>query len=102
MSRNPGIGYAAVAKLVAFHETKAGIISLQKNRDVQGLIRYGKTIKPLGRYIVRKTREALGVPHSDPDRPSHLATLSEEERILRDKKRDVSAIRAQRKPIRKL
>ncbi len=100
MSRNPGIGYGCVEKLVSFHQTKAGVEYLIKNRDVVGTVRYGKRIKPLGRYIVRKTREALGVPHSDPLRPRHVQSLPLEARYLRENLREVAAIRSQKKSIR--
>ncbi len=94
MSRNPGIGFASVEHLVTFHETQAGVIHLQKTRDVQGSVRYGGRIRPLGRYIVRKTREQLGVPHSDVLRAHYTDCLSESDIFLLEKKREVTAIRA--------
>lgn len=100
MSRNPGIGFGSVDHLVTFHQTKAGVDYLVKNRDVIGSIRYDKTIKPLGRYLVRKTREALGVPHSDPLRPRYLQSLGTEARYLREDIREVAAIRSKKKSIR--
>lgn len=94
MSRRPGIGFSCVENLVSFHQTKPGVEYLIKNRDVIGVIRQNGQIKPLGRYIIRKTREALGVPHSDPDRPNYQSTLDTEARYLREDLRQVAAIRS--------
>ncbi len=100
MSTNPGIGFGCVEHLVTFHATKAGVDYLIKNRDVVGSIRAEKKIKPLGRYIIRKTREALGVPHSDPDRPRYMDGMASEARYLREDLREVAALRSKTKLIR--
>ena len=94
MSRRPGIGFSSVEKLVTFHQTKAGVDYLVTHRDVIGQIRQNGQIKPLGRYIVRKTREALGVPHSDPLRPKYMDSLDTEARYLREDLREVASIRS--------
>ncbi len=100
MSRRPGIAFCAVKKLVKYHESKTGVIALQKNRDVQGVVRYGKRVRPLGRYIVRKTREALGVPHSDPERPNYIGALPTDARYHREELREVTKIRTDQPPRR--
>lgn len=100
MSRNPGIGFGCVDRLVTFHETLEGVKYLQRNRDVVGSIRVKKAIKPLGRYIVRKLREQLGVPHNDPLRPNHIQSLPLEARYLREDLRTVAEIRSKQKLIR--
>lgn len=100
MSNNPGIGFGCVEHLVTFHATKAGVDYLIAHRDVIGSIRQNKKIRPLGRYIVRKTREALGVPQSDPRRVRHLDTLDLEARYLREDLRQVASIRTKTKLIR--
>ena len=87
--------------LVNFHTTEVGSRELTKNRDVQGVVRYAKRIRPLGRYIVRKTRDRLGVPHSDPDRPHHLDNLSEKEIYELEDRRQVVADRAKQKVIKR-
>ncbi len=97
MSRNPGIGYGCVENLVTFHQTKAGVDYMTQHRDVVGSVRYGKTIKPLGRYIIRKTREALGVPHSDPERPIYIDSLNLQDRFLREDLREVARTRSNQK-----
>lgn len=94
MSRNPGIGHGVIDKLVSFHETPAGRQVYKDTLDVQGVIRYGARVRPLGRYLVRKTRERLNIPHSDPNRPSHIADLPTEARYLREQIREVTALRA--------
>lgn len=100
MSTNPGIGYGCVEHLVSFHYTQAGVDYLIKHRDVIGSIRHHEKIQPLGRYLIRKTREALGVPHSDPERPNYLASLDTEARYLRENLREVASIRSKTKLIR--
>lgn len=100
MSRNPGIGFGCVEHLVTFHQTKVGVDYLIKYRDVVGSIRTHGKIKPLGRYIIRKTRDALGIHHSDPDRPKYIEDLDTEARYLREDVREVAAIRSQKTLIR--
>jgi len=68
MSRRPGIGAGFVDEIASTLLE----YDLEESPDVPAALRHGKKILPLGRYLRRRLREAVG---KDPDAPQE--TLDE-------------------------
>lgn len=64
-SRKPGIGADYVPRLVAVLNTKAGRRYLEEKHDVPHVIQIGRKKWPLGRFLVGKLRESMGIDARD-------------------------------------
>lgn len=64
MSLRPGIGAAALPLLMDHMHTDYGCKYLRENHDVLSCFRFDGKVYPFGRYLVRKLRDACGVPHA--------------------------------------
>lgn len=59
MSKRPGLGFGIVAKMVKSYQTKPGRIVLEKMGWFGETIRIGKSIYPLGRYLMDNVQKDL-------------------------------------------
>lgn len=66
MSLRPGIGAIAIKKLATPGEHSQRVINVLKSIDAPVVLRSNGRILPLGRYLRRKWREALGRPLDTP------------------------------------
>lgn len=60
-SRRPGIGALALPRLVSFMRSPDGERFLMENGDVPAVLRHGGKLWPLGQFLRRKLRVALGL-----------------------------------------
>lgn len=67
MSLKPGIGAGWAPKLAEFWNSNAGSLIHAEQGDVTKEVRVDGKKRPLGRYVVRKTREAAGYSPDTPD-----------------------------------
>lgn len=67
-SKAPGIGAPMIPTLAQIHETDYGSAFLVKNHDVIKQVRFGGNVFYIGRYLVGKLRDYVGLPRSDPRR----------------------------------
>lgn len=67
MSKNPGIGARMGPVLAKFWNSKEGCEELASRGDVTNTVRMSGKHWPLGRYLVRKVREASGYELSTPE-----------------------------------
>lgn len=61
MSKKPGLGFGAVARIAAAYRTSPGEVSLSKNGWIAAAIRSYGFKYPLGRYLRTKVEEQLGL-----------------------------------------
>lgn len=59
MSKRPGLGFGIVKKLVESYKTHSGKLVLKQQGWFGERVRIGKTIYPLGRYLMDKVQEDL-------------------------------------------
>lgn len=81
MSKRPGIGTGQVLHRVSqFYSSRAGARDLSARGDVLGVLRTNGSVQPLGRYLVSKIRDSIGLSHGEPLTSSskrHLCRLDE-------------------------
>lgn len=70
MSTRPGIGFGAVSALGDVMVSRAGALSVAMSGDVSTRIRSDGQLRPIGRYLTRKLREAAGM---DPGCPAAVS-----------------------------
>lgn len=70
-SRRPPLGHAFVAEVVAQYRTVAGRKVTDERGDIEKTFRYQGTVYPLPKYVIRKAREALGIPPLHEQRMCH-------------------------------
>lgn len=71
MSRRPALGTGSLVELEKWLGTRPGVDYLSRERDVPKGIRVDGQIYPLGRTLVEKLRESIGIcPSEDPRRYS--------------------------------
>lgn len=84
MSLKPGIGALAVPTIGAALSSREGSKLIARDRDAPPVLRHGKKLYPLGRYLRQKLREEAGFEDFDgsstPVRLQHIAELQ----VLRD------------------
>lgn len=93
-SLRPGIGARAIPFLATWYSSKAGCSWLTSRRDVCSVVRFDGKIYPLGRYLVGKLREAVGIPSSDPLRVEAMLSDKEALELLPDYAATMAARRA--------
>lgn len=88
MSLRPGIGALSVPDIGAALTSEHGSKSVALDADVPALLRHGKALLPLGRYLRAKLREEIGLEDTtgatSPFRQNHLKELQ----VLRDAEED--------------
>lgn len=60
MSKNPGLGYGAVERIVKAYRTKGGQAALMEKKWIEERYRSGGSTYPLGRYLKGKILKELG------------------------------------------
>lgn len=75
MSRRPGIGVPGVEGIIKWLYSSEGAKYLQRNHDVPKAVRFDGKLFPLGRYLVERIRNELGVASADPVRSLHAEAL---------------------------
>lgn len=63
MSRKPGIGVGALPSIAAAYRTVSGKAHIEQNRWVGREVRIQGKKYPLGRYLMRKLTDSLGLDH---------------------------------------
>lgn len=78
MSLRPGIGAGAMEDVARALSSDAGLDSIVRNFDVPGVLKHGKRMLPLGRYLRRQLRGQLGFASKDtPVEAARLYALQE-------------------------
>ena len=76
MSLRPGIGAGAMADVARALSTEAGLDSIVLNHDVPTVLKHGKRVLPIGRYLRRKLRGELGFASEDtPEEAARMYAL---------------------------
>lgn len=76
MSLRPGIGAGAMGDVARVLSTEVGLDSVVQNLDVPSVLKHGKRLLPLGRYLRRCLRGSLGFASKDtPSEASRLFAL---------------------------
>lgn len=70
-SRVPPIGSAALPALVHPYRRGAGAKLLEERGDVERSVRIGGKVYPLDEFMLKKMREALGIPLTHTERMAH-------------------------------
>lgn len=65
MSRRPGIGSSAMRVIAEQLKTTHGRLLLQTESDVPKTLKLGRRSIPLGRYLIRRLREEVGMTEDD-------------------------------------
>lgn len=98
MSLRPGIGGLSVASIGEALTSEHGSKSVVLDQDVPALLRHGKKLLPLGRYLRAKLREEIGLEDtsgaSSPLRQAHLKELQ----VLRDAEKSRFAYQVLNRP----
>lgn len=71
-SRRPGIGFTddVLNYLVSCYQTDSGVLRIEETGDVEGVVRIGGRVMPLGYALTQKLRQALDMPDRASRRPS--------------------------------
>lgn len=75
MSRKPGIGADAVSNLAAAYRTVPGQAALKQTGFVSRTVRIGPKVYPLGRYLVGRLAQQMGLTDDDRKRANYQAML---------------------------
>lgn len=85
MSRKPGIGAGAVAKIARDLETKEGSELIAKMLDVPSTITHDGKQWPIGRYLKQRLRDEIGYENLGNDTPETQARAAEMQVLLDSK-----------------
>lgn len=93
MSRRPGIGVLGLRPIVEWLYTAAGSRYMAEFRDVPQVVSINRSVYPIGRTLVKKLREEVGIPQDDPlrtwtrEQQFKASRLCPSANALREKKR---------------